>query len=505
MWHFARVLSVLLLFAGTFVPTFGEAQPGGVPPASPLSGEDPPPLKLAVLLNYQSSTLPRAEEVVAKIQDASDPGRQVVIERLGGPSAASLMIQRRLPPELRERLGDNDPEEKLQRYMVLEYPTTQATMAAKARLERDSAVLFVKESQYARFSAAPSDPLYAVVPGPLTNYQWAINNPLNLQAAWDQVRGTAFLGHVDNGIQSLNLHEDLVQSAWRRFRFNVAGGVDVDEHPELASNRAGHGTHTAGIMAAATSQAGVPAGYPNPANLGVAGVCWYCNLMVAKASRSGATLDGTNDIPAAITWAITSGAQVINLSLGGANQDCGANPNAPYCLALDLAQSRQVVISAASGNSDRFAPGGTGNAIGTELQFPAIHPSTIAVGAIQGFQGARGDLWTEENPLFDFRGSSGGPGMTTRGILAPGREVLSTFYDGHDWNPPARCISVGTTHAPHYGICTGTSMAAPHITGLTGLMRSVNPLLGAATIRTMLLNSGNNVGSPEHDSGFRCA
>jgi hypothetical protein len=103
---------------------------------------------------------------------------------------------------------------------------------------------------------------------PVQNYQWAIDNPLNLKSAWNAVRGTSYIADLDNGIQNGNpnsnpatpLHEDLGQP-WRPvFNFNVAGGNDVDEHPELGTGQqyaAGHGTHTAGIIAAATTQASV--------------------------------------------------------------------------------------------------------------------------------------------------------------------------------------------------------------------------------------------------------
>jgi subtilisin family serine protease len=234
---------------------------------------------------------------------------------------------------------------------------------------------------------------------------------------------TSYLAHIDNGIQQgiavgLPFHEDLAQP-WRpQFTFNVAGGNDVDEHPDLNDYHgvhvAGHGTHTAGIMAAGTSQASVPAGYPNPVPIvGGAGVCWYCNLMVAKVSRVVAqqiSIDDMNDIPNAINWAVSSGAQVINLSLGSADHGCAAQPLDPYCVALSSANKLEVVIVAAAGNSD-YHLGGSGFALGGSLDFPALSQYTIAAGGIQSYSGTRGNLWTEESPQFDLVGSSTGSGM----------------------------------------------------------------------------------------------
>jgi hypothetical protein len=194
----------------------------------------------------------------------------------------------------------------------------------------------------------------------------------------------------------------------------------------------------------------------------------------------------------------------MNMSFGGVDHQCPTNPNNPYCAALSSATLKEVVIAAAVGNSNRFS-GGDGFGLGTALNFPAISSYTIAVGAIQSYSGVRGNLWTEETPHFDDYGSSTGPGMETRGILAPGRDVLSTFYYGQVWNATARCGSTaaqGTSKGPNYGVCTGTSMATPHITGIIGLLRTINPLLTASQITSALLSSGDNAGSPNTTRGY---
>ncbi|MGH9553130.1 MAG: S8 family peptidase, partial [Terriglobales bacterium] len=246
---------------------------------------------------------------------------------------------------------------------------------------------------------------------------------------------------------------------------------------------------------------------PNPVKLGGAGVCWYCSLMIVKVSRivgGQIQLDDMIDLPNAINWAATSGAQAINLSLGGGDHHCPTNPYDAYCFALSSATLKEVVIAAAAGNSDRHS-GGDGHALGTALDFPAISQYTIAVGAIQSYSGVRGNLWTEETPNLDNYGSSTGPGMETRGILAPGRDVLSTFYYGQVWNAAARCGSTtaqGTSKGPNYGVCTGTSMATPHITGIVGLLRTINPLLTRSQITSALLSSGDNATSPNTTRGY---
>ncbi|RFC33294.1 MAG: Subtilase family protein [Candidatus Nitrotoga sp. SPKER] len=452
----------------------------------------PEVLKLAVLLDYSKNgiQLIKAEDLVREFRDPQSASEDYK-QRFSHPLRVSLLLTHRLPEEYRATLPDDEPEELLHRYVVFEYSDTASTMKAKSILKNDLNVLFVQESTFSEFLVVPSDPLYPVNT-PVQDYQWGINNPLNLQAAWNTVRGTAYIAHLDNGIQSgkvsgVPVHEDLTQSWRSQFTFNVGGSVtgsaangtligDVDEHPDLLivsgypGGFAGHGTHTAGIISAATSRSGVASGYPNPPSTGGAGVCWYCNLMVAKISRinvnAGITINDAIDIPNAINWAVKSGAQAINISLGGPDPNCAINVNHAYCLALKTASSREVIIAAAAGNSDARV-GGTGSGLGTTLDFPAVSPYTIAVGATQSSSGSRGNLWTEVGSIAGFKGSSTGPGMDTRGILAPGRDVLSSFYYSKNWGNTTRCgsaVSMGSSKGPNYGACTGTSMAAPHIT-----------------------------------------
>ena len=71
--------------------------------------------------------------------------------------------------------------------------------------------------------------------------------------------------------------------------------------------------------------------------------------------------------------------------------------------------------------------------------------------------------------------------------MASAKSVLSTMYPGFDWNPSLKC---GDNFGPGggVGLCTGTSMSAPQISGVVGLVRSVNPLVpvGKPTFNPLL-------------------
>ncbi|MEQ1515147.1 MAG: S8 family serine peptidase [Usitatibacteraceae bacterium] len=117
-----------------------------------------------------------------------------------------------------------------------------------------------------------------------------------------------------------------------------------------------------------------------------------------------------------------------------------------------------------------------------------------------------GNRWVETgSPLVEFLGSNVSSAMIQRGVMAPGMDVLSTFYFPFDYYPFIRCADSGPdTLGPlgnGYGVCTGTSMAAPHVSGVLGLMRSANPQLTAADITGRLRATASNALSPNGSIG----
>jgi serine protease len=94
-------------------------------------------------------------------------------------------------------------------------------------------------------------------------------------------------------------------------------------------------------------------------------------------------------------------------------------------------------------------------------------------------------------------------------VVAPAKSILSTFMPGRFLTdqpfavgePDANCGDAAGhdqsgTYGDGYGTCTGTSMAAPHVTALVGIIRSINPLLSADKVRRIILNSGNQAAAP---------
>ncbi len=224
----------------------------------------------------------------------------------------------------------------------------------------------------------------------------------------------------------------------------VAGRNFISADVNAWEDGNGHGTHSAGI-AAARSDNGV----------GVAGVCWECSLVVARVLDDDG-LGVWSGVAAAIVWAADQPAvRVISLNLGGTATD------AATLSAVNYATLRGKILVAAAGNT-----------YGGNVLFPAQFENCIAVSATNN-----------DDLLADF--SAQGNAID---LAAPGAEVYSSF---------------GTPNAGNtYAVLSGTSMAAPHVAGLAGLVWSINPALSAARVRHILETTAEDLGSLGRDVQF---
>ncbi|MBI4267514.1 MAG: S8 family serine peptidase, partial [Chloroflexi bacterium] len=193
---------------------------------------------------------------------------------------------------------------------------------------------------------------------------------------------------------------------------NYAGGYDFvnDDADPMDDN--GHGTHVAGTIAGRDDGVGV---------VGVAPEARLYALKILNANGSGYS----SDVIAAIEWCIANGIQVTNNSYGQST-----NPGPVYQAVFDKAYAAGILHVAAAGNSGNT--GGTGDTVG----YPAKFYSVVAVAA------------TDKNNV-RASWSSTGPDVE---LSAPGVGITSTLPGGG------------------YGLSSGTSMAAPHVTGLAALV-----------------------------------
>jgi subtilisin family serine protease len=188
----------------------------------------------------------------------------------------------------------------------------------------------------------------------------------------------------------------------------------------------GHGTHVAGTIAAEANK------------IGITGACPECKIMPLKflgGPKSGGTI--ANAVRA-INFAIANGADVINISWGGATLYTNLKDE------IDKATLKNVTVVGAAGNNNADS-----------ILYPAAFPSVISVSAL-GINGKKAGF-SNYNSLVD--------------ITAPGESILSTVPKG------STICSDASFGLPDdgYGFCSGTSMAAPIIAGSAGLYKSLFP------------------------------
>ncbi len=453
------------------------------------------PRQLMVAFRLDALDVPvEPEDVIARIHGPATPERTALLNRLGNPISARSLISRRLPMAARRALHRDHPQRLLQSYFVLTYATNLAASSARALLSRDNSVrgAYIPQPHY--FSVTPNDPLFPYDGGthiPLDR-QWGPRVMLNLESAWDFVTGTAYVGVIDNGIQEA--HPDLQQNYRAHFSQNFNNPLYSIDERACGEFTAGHGTHVAGIIGA-TSDNGI----------GVSGACWNCSLMVGKISCPGISESAVID---ALDALVARGTQVINMSFGRQTQpNCLFEPWLPYCAAISFAFGREVHLIAASGNNK------------TAIQFPASHWLVTAVGGVQ----VDGNLWDQQMTLpYSPRRNPDAPLIeigtnfgANQAVVAPARDILSTFYQGFDWAQEIRCGSAQTfvhdyidggtapgfsqtlAYDRQYGVCTGTSMATPFIVGIAALLRTANPLPGPATVLDKIKQYASRAASPD--------
>jgi hypothetical protein len=136
------------------------------------------------------------------------------------------------------------------------------------------------------------------------------------------------------------------------------------------------------------------------------------------------------------------------------------------------------------------------------LNFRGTHPILPVGGTAPG-----GVLWT-------YNAFNGTSEPSTDGVIAPAKSVISTLQAGSTMNyyDFARCgdspgyDESGTRYSNGYGdaagSCTGTSMSAPHVSALAGMVVSIHPRMTADQLRLIIQTSGNWVGARNNQYGY---
>lgn len=317
-------------------------------------------------------------------------------------------------------------------------------------------VEFAEVDHFYRLGATPNDTYYSLLWGMNNTGQTVNNDPgaagadIDANLAWDVTTGSSsfVVGMADSGIRAT--HEDLAANRWTNpgeiannnidddgnGRIDDTWGWDFWNNDKDPTDDNGHGTHTAGTVGAVGNN-----------GKGVTGVAWNVKLCGLKIGSRTGSVSSTAGI-SAINYCVGKGIKVSNHSWGGTGF------SSSFDAAVTSARTAGHMLVCAAGNS-------TINNDVTPF-YPASYTqdNILAVAS------------TDNN---DGISTFSNYGATRVDLGAPGTNIASTYINRNSNNT--------------YVYLSGTSMAAPHVTGACVLVWSVNPTWTYAQVRSKILST----------------
>jgi thermitase len=292
-----------------------------------------------------------------------------------------------------------------------------------AAYQADPRVEYAEPDYIAQPAYEPNDPYYG------DGTQWG---PQKIQAplAWNLSTGdpNVVIAIIDSGVDPD--HPDLTGKLVTGHNFLDGSSDTTDDY--------GHGTHVAGIAAAATDN-----------GAGIAGVAFDSKIMPLKVYNK-YTSPLYSRIANAMIYAADNGAKVISVSLG--NYSFSSNLQS----AVNYAWSAGCVLVGSAGNNNSSDP-----------FYPAAFENVIGVSA------------TDQS---DTKASFSNYGSYIS-VAAPGVSIYSTYWNG----------------SSTYVNMSGTSMAAPHVAGLVALLFAQDGSRSNATVRSLIESSADDLGDAGWD------
>ena len=321
-------------------------------------------------------------------------------------------------------------------------------------LKKSDLVEYAEKVPVVDLSYIPDDSLYVPsISG--ANPKW-LYQLINAETAWDYSHGDPNIkvAVIDNAIWTD--HPDL---QGKFVEIKDFADNDNNTNPYSFANDAygrqwSHGTHVTGLVGAITDN-----------HRGIASIGFNISLMAYKMYTDGVLpLPNLTAGMTAIQWAADHGANVINMSWGTTNQMAALQDAVTYAYNLGC-----VVVAAA------------GNDGAQEAYYPAACDHVIAVTSVG--MDDKISYFSNWGSFVDLS-SPGGYGPTDAGTWSP---VSTTSYLSYSW--------VAILGSVRYDGMVGTSMAAPVVSGLCGLMLSLDSTLTPDQVELILKNTSVNVDS----------
>jgi subtilisin family serine protease len=314
---------------------------------------------------------------------------------------------------------------------ILEVPAGETPENLIAQYQRSGLVEFAEPDYEIHAAAIPNDPYFT------NGILYGLNN-IAATNAWDiqNSASNVVVAVIDSGIRAT--HEDLAANMW----INPVDGGHGWNALTSSNNPAddyNHGTQVAGVLGAVGNN-----------GKGVCGVAWRVQIMACKClNNSGVGSD--SDLIACINYACTNGARIINASLGGTNFSSAVSN------AIVTARNAGIIFVAAAGNGNPATAGA-----GANIDLNPFYPACYQIDNI---------VSVAYTTASDALGQFSNYGATSVTLGAPGDQIYSTIYNNN--NADNSYSSSFYLQLHYYG--TGTSMAAPYVSGACALLLAQYP------------------------------
>ena len=351
--------------------------------------------------------------------------------------------------------NDNaDAEATAEEYLELEGIVEYAQPNYQISLDDPSAATLA-DALYRSPTGQPNDPQFG--------QQWALNNlgqdggkeraDIDALKAWLKTRGSdkVVVAVLDTGVDYT--HSDLITNMWIRpdsvpeyvddelGSIDDIHGFDADANAGDPMDDNGHGTHCAGIIGAEGDN-----------GVGIAGINWNVKIMPLKFLGRGG-FGSTKNAIESINYAIDRKKHGVNIRV--INASWGSTQ---YSRALEdairAAGDEGILFVAAAGNSSSDND--------KRAHYPSNYnlPNVISVAALD---------------RTDTLASFSNFGAKTVHIAAPGRDILSTWL------------------GDVYRDASGTSMAAPQVSGVAALILASESRISVGKLRERILSSVDKI------------
>ncbi len=348
---------------------------------------------------------------------------------------------------------------------------------------QDPEVEYAEPNYIYTIQMVPNDPYYSSKGSWGQSYDdlWGLKK-IQAAQAWDSAQGEGVVvAVVDTGIDYI--HEDIAANIWTNTREVPNNGIDDDNNGYVDDVRGwdfttctassllgcsgsklpdndpmdgnGHGTHVAGTIAAIGNN-----------GIGVIGVAPKAKVMAVKGLDNGG-VGYTSELANSLYYAVNNGANIINNSWGRSGFSALIEE------VINFAYAQGCVVVAAAGNSASDA----------SFFSPAGLVNVITVSA------------THNN---DARASFSNYGKPID-VAAPGVDILSLRAANTDmYGDKGHFVPQGDINAKYYR-ANGTSMAAPHLSGLAALILSRYPQFSNAQVKSAIGFSADDLGISGRD------